>query len=57
VILLKFSFLAISFSLSSMVANIPSSSALLDDIRASVMAESHQNSHLNYLPNSLVVDH
>jgi hypothetical protein len=40
-----------------MAANIPSTSALPDDFQASVMAENHQTSPSNLLPNPLVANH
>jgi hypothetical protein len=40
-----------------MAANIPSTSALLNDFQASVMAENHQTSPSNHLPNPLVANH
>jgi hypothetical protein len=40
-----------------MAANIPSTSALPNDFQASVMAENHQTSPSNHLPNPLVANH
>jgi hypothetical protein len=40
-----------------MAANIPSTSALPDDFQASVLAENHQTSPSNLLPNPLVANH